>query len=63
MLTKQKIYKINDKPVSPMELVYFAEKYNCEFSNSDIKTTGEAAFILRKHGFIVKQNDNIKSEE
>ena len=55
-MTSEKIYKIDDRPVSPKELLDFASSIDGAFDALFIKTTSRAATILRAHGYSVTEN-------
>lgn len=57
-LTNNKIYKIDDKPVSPSELIQAASKIDNDFRFSNVKTTSCAADILRSYGHIINVNNS-----
>ena len=56
MLTREKIYKIDDRPVSPHELIEFAAKVDIPFSLMKVKRTSLAAAVIRAQGYKVTTN-------
>ena len=59
-MTTKKIYKIDDKPVSPHELIAAACEADKPFSVLFMKTTSRAATILRKYGHTVTTNNEVQ---
>jgi hypothetical protein len=55
-MTSEKIYKIDDRPVSPKELIDFASETDGAFNALFVKTTSNAATILMAHGYSVTEN-------
>ena len=55
-MTSEKIYKINDRPVSPKELIDAASEIDPPFRSMGVKLTSRAATILRKYGHSVTEN-------
>ena len=56
-LTTDKIYKIDDKPVSPMELIDYASEIDKPFNLMVLKRTSLAAAVIRSHGHTVTVNE------
>ena len=55
-MTTEKIYKIDERPVSSRELINFASEVDKAFNEMYIKSTSRAAAILRAHGYSVTNN-------
>lgn len=49
-------YLLDGEAVSARMLINEAELYSDEFASSGFKLTSEAADILRKNGFVVREN-------
>lgn len=51
-------YLLDDKPMSAIGLIEKASELQKDFGSDGIKTTSEAANILRKFGYTVQENIN-----
>ena len=52
----EKQYLINDEPASARDIIHLADELDDNFKNDWLKQTSVAANILRKNGYIVKEN-------
>lgn len=50
----EKCYLVNGEKLNWTELIEFAEDLDADFSETKIKTTSEAAQILREFGYTVE---------
>lgn len=55
-ITNNKIYMIDDKPVSPKELIEQAKIVDEEFGEDGFLLTSVAAGILKNSGYVVEEN-------
>jgi len=56
---RNKMYLLDDEPISAIELIKLASDYDRDYKDESLKTTSKAADILRKHGHIIGYNKEV----